>query len=101
MIEGSLTTGAQEHWYLEPQTALCVPEEDGDITVYASSQNPTETQIIVSEVLGLESKNVVCEVKRMGGGFGGKETQANNIAAWGSIVGLSQQKACDDAAFQG
>ncbi|MDV7393774.1 molybdopterin cofactor-binding domain-containing protein, partial [Arthrospira platensis SPKY1] len=63
ILEGTVRTGAQEHWYLEPQTALCVPQEDGDMLVYASSQNPTETQMIVAEVLGLEAKNVVCEVK--------------------------------------
>ena len=87
-----MTTGAQEHWYLEPQTALSVPQEDGDITVYASSQNPTETQIIVAKVLGLESKNVTCEVKRMGGGFGGKETQANHIAAWSALLAYHTKK---------
>jgi xanthine dehydrogenase large subunit len=92
IIEGSLTSGAQEHWYLEPQTALSVPQEDGDMIVYASSQNPTETQIIVAEVLGLESKNVICEVKRMGGGFGGKETQANHIAAWSALLAYQTKK---------
>jgi xanthine dehydrogenase large subunit len=52
----------------------------------ASSQNPTETQLVVAEVLGLQANEVVCEVKRMGGGFGGKETQANHLAAWAALL---------------
>lgn len=85
-IQGSLTSGAQEHWYLETQSAVCVPGENRNMTVYASSQNPTETQNVVAEVLGLQSHQVICEVKRMGGGFGGKETQANPIAAWAALL---------------
>lgn len=86
VIEGALKTGAQEHWYLETQSALCVPGENRSVTVYASSQNPTETQLVVAEVLGLQANDVVCEVRRMGGGFGGKETQATHIAAWAALL---------------
>ncbi len=86
VIEGSLKTGAQEHWYLETQAAVCIPGENREMTVYASSQNPTETQMVVAEVLGLQANEVVCEVKRMGGGFGGKETQGNHIAAWAALL---------------
>jgi xanthine dehydrogenase large subunit len=86
ILTGELHTGAQEHWYLEPQTALCVPGEDKEMMVYASSQNPAETQTIVAEVLGVKAKDVVCEVKRMGGGFGGKETQGNHVAAWAALL---------------
>ena len=86
IITGELHTGAQEHWYLEPQTALCIPGEDKEMMVYASSQNPAETQAIVAEVLGVHAKDVVCEVKRMGGGFGGKETQGNHVAAWAALL---------------
>jgi xanthine dehydrogenase large subunit len=86
VLEGSLKTGAQEHWYLETQAAVCIPGENREMTVLASSQNPTETQLIVAEVLGLQSNEVVCEVKRMGGGFGGKETQGNHIAAWAALL---------------
>ncbi len=85
-IKGSLTTGAQEHWYLETQSAFCIPGEDNTMTVYASSQNPTETQEVVAEMLGWPSNKVVCEVRRMGGGFGGKETQASHIAAWSALL---------------
>ncbi len=86
ILNGSLKTGAQEHWYLETQAALCVPGENREMVVYASSQNPTETQFVVADVLGLDAKEVVCEVKRMGGGFGGKETQGNHVAAWAALL---------------
>ena len=86
LIKGELKTGGQEHWYLETQTALVVPGEGKEIVVHASSQNPTETQAIVAEVLGIQKNEVEVEVKRMGGGFGGKETQGNHVAAWASLL---------------
>jgi xanthine dehydrogenase molybdopterin binding subunit len=85
-IKGTLRTGPQEHWYLETQSALCVPGEDREMTVYASTQNPTETQAIVAEVLGVGKNDVVCEVRRLGGGFGGKETQGNHVSAWAALL---------------
>ena len=92
ILEGTFSSGAQEHWYLETQAAVAVPGEGKEITVYASSQNPGETQIIVSEVLGVDFKDVVCEVRRMGGGFGGKETQGNHVAAWASLLAVKTGK---------
>lgn len=92
IIEGELRTGAQEHWYLETQSCICVPGEDGDMMVYASSQNPAETQAIVAEVLGVGKHRVVCETRRMGGGFGGKETQGNHVAAWAALLALRTGK---------
>lgn len=85
-LEGILETGAQEHWYLETQSALAVPGEGREMTVYASSQNPSETQAIVAEVLGIPRNEVEVEVRRMGGAFGGKETQANHVAAWAALL---------------
>jgi len=85
-FEGKLYINGQEHWYLETQTALAVPSENNEIKIYASSQNPTETQAIVAEVLGLKLNQVEVEVKRLGGGFGGKETQGNHIAAWAALL---------------
>ncbi len=85
-IEGELKINGQEHWYLETQTALAVPGEDKEIKIFASSQNPTETQAIVAEVLGISKNEVEVEVKRMGGGFGGKETQGNHVAAWAALL---------------
>lgn len=86
VVYGELFTGGQEHWYLETQTALCVPGEGKAMTVYASSQNPSETQAIVAEVLGVSLNKVNVIVKRMGGAFGGKETQANHVAAWAALL---------------
>lgn len=84
-IEGTLKTGAQEHWYLETQSSLCIPIED-DYYIYSSTQHPSETQAIVAEVLGLNRNRIIVEVKRMGGGFGGKETQGNHVAAWAALL---------------
>lgn len=85
-LEGELETGAQEHWYLETQSALAVPGEGKEMLVFASSQNPAETQAIVAEVLGIAKNEVDVEVRRMGGAFGGKETQANHVAAWAALL---------------
>ncbi|HEY2155787.1 MAG TPA: molybdopterin cofactor-binding domain-containing protein, partial [Isosphaeraceae bacterium] len=76
VLEGKLRTGGQEHFYLEPQAARAVPGEDGQILVQSSTQNPSEVQSVVAKVLGLPYNKVVCECRRMGGAFGGKETQA-------------------------
>jgi len=85
-LEGELETGAQEHWYLETQSALAIPGEGKEMIVHASSQNPAETQAIVAEVLGISKNEVDVEVRRMGGAFGGKETQANHVAAWAALL---------------
>ena len=86
VIRGELRTGAQEHWYLESQACLCVPGEGGTITAFSSTQHPSETQAVIAEVLGLPAHDVVVEVRRLGGGFGGKETQANHVAAWAALL---------------
>ncbi len=86
ILEGTITTGGQEHWYLETQSALAVPGEDLEIKVYSSTQHPSETQAIVAEVLGVNRNEVEVEVRRMGGAFGGKETQANHYAAWAALL---------------
>ena len=86
VITGELRTGAAEHWYLESQASLSVPGEGNEIVVYSSSQHPSETQALVAEVLGVRRKDVVVEVRRMGGAFGGKETQANHTACWSALL---------------
>ncbi len=85
-LKGELETGAQEHWYLETQSCLCIPGEDKEINVFSSTQHPSETQTIVAEVLGISKNEVVVETRRMGGAFGGKETQANHTAAWTALL---------------
>lgn len=86
VITGELRTGAQEHWYLESQVCLCLPGEGNEINVYSSTQHPSETQALIAEVLGVRKHDVVVEVRRMGGAFGGKETQANHTACWTALL---------------
>ena len=83
---GTVRIGGQEHFYLEGQVALAVPGEDGAVLVYSSTQHPSEVQHIVARVLGVPDSFVTCRVRRMGGGFGGKETQATQ---WAVIAALA------------
>ncbi len=85
-IKGRFTTGAQEHWYLETQTALCLPGEDDELFIHSSTQNPSEVQTIIAEVLKITRNAVTVETRRMGGAFGGKETQAHHVAAWAALL---------------
>ncbi len=85
-ISGELHTGAQEHWYLESQVCLCVPGEGNELNVFSSTQHPSETQTLIAELLGIGKHDVVVEVRRMGGAFGGKETQANHTACWTALL---------------
>src|SRR6202034_2230708 len=86
LLSGRVTIGGQEHFYLESQIALAIPGEDGDMLVHSSTQHPSEIQHIVSHVLHVPSHAVTVEARRMGGGFGGKETQANLFAAAAALV---------------
>lgn len=73
-LQGRLRVGGQDHFYLEGHIAVAHPQEDGAMVVHASTQHPTEVQHMVAHALGKSSKDVVVECRRMGGGFGGKET---------------------------
>ena len=83
----------QEHLYLESQAALACPGEDGQLVVHASTQGPTETQHVVAAALGLGMHQVVCVCKRMGGGFGGKETQGSLPAMMAALVARATGRA--------
>ena len=83
---GQLRIGGQEHFYLEGQVAFAIPGEDDALLVHSSTQHPSEVQHIVARVLGLPDSFVTCQVRRMGGGFGGKETQASH---WAAIAALA------------
>lgn len=85
-LEGKVIIRGAEHFYLESQAAIAYPKEDGQIEVHSSSQHSTETQHVVAHALGLSYKDVVCVVKRMGGAFGGKESQAAPFAAYAALV---------------
>ncbi|HEX2216621.1 MAG TPA: molybdopterin cofactor-binding domain-containing protein, partial [Xanthobacteraceae bacterium] len=75
-LSGELRCGGQDHFYLEGQIALAIPGDAGDMFVHSSTQHPTEVQHAVANLLGLPFSAVTCEVRRMGGAFGGKESQA-------------------------
>ncbi len=92
---GELHSGGQEHWYLETQTALAVPGEGKEMRIFSSTQHPDETQAVVANVLGVSRNHVEVEVKRMGGAFGGKETQANHVAAWAALLANHTKKAVE------
>ena len=85
-LEGRVRIGGQEHFYLEGQAALAVPGEDDEMRVYSSTQHPSEVQNLVAHMLGVPGAAVVCECRRMGGAFGGKESQA---AQWACLAALA------------
>ena len=80
-LKGNFTTGSQEHFALEGHVAFVIPSEDNDFQVFSSTQHPTETQQIIAKMLNQKSNTITVEVRRIGGGFGGKETQSFIFAA--------------------
>ena len=89
---GELHVGGQEHFYLEAQAALVYLDESDQVMVHASTQHPTETQLIVARVLGVPSHAVTCQSLRMGGAFGGKEVQANTWACVAAVGALKTKR---------
>lgn len=85
-VRGQLRIGGQEHFYLEGQVSLAVPGEDGEMLLYTATQHPSDTQEVVARILGLEANGVRVHVRRMGGGFGGKETQGTLFAAVAAVA---------------
>lgn len=75
VLEGNLQIGGQEHFYMESQSSIVVPLETNEFLVYSSTQAATKTQFTVAKALGIDANRVVCKTKRLGGGFGGKETR--------------------------
>ena len=88
-LTGQLHIGGQEHLYLECQVSMCVPQEDGGMLVYSSTQSPTDVQRLVAAVLNVPMNRVTVDVRRIGGGFGGKETHATQ---WACIAALLARK---------
>ncbi len=93
-VEGRFDIGGQEHFYLEGQAALALPQEGGDMVVHSSTQHPTEIQHKVAEALGLPMHAVRVETRRMGGGFGGKESQGNALAVACAVAARATGRAC-------
>jgi xanthine dehydrogenase molybdopterin binding subunit/xanthine dehydrogenase small subunit len=87
-LEGEFELGGQEHFYLETHAAWAEPGEDGSVRVTSSTQHPSEVQTVIAHVLHLPINKVVVQSPRMGGGFGGKETQANTPAALAALAAI-------------
>ncbi len=85
-LSGTLEVGGQEHFYLEGQVAYAVPHEQNQWQIFSSTQHPGEVQHWVAHALGLDNHAVKVECRRMGGGFGGKETQAGHVAVWAAVA---------------
>lgn len=91
-LTGNLTIGGQEHYYLESQVALAIPTENKELVVHSSTQNPTEVQHLVAHVLDIPQHSVEVITRRMGGGFGGKETDSSQLACICAL--FAQQTQC-------
>jgi len=94
VVAGQIEIGGQEHFYLEGQAALAVPQDGAEMVVHASSQHPTEIQHKVADALGLPMGAVRVEVRRMGGGFGGKESQGNALAVAAALAAWRTGRPC-------
>ncbi len=94
VVHGEMRCGGQDHFYLETQAALVIPQEDNSFHILSSTQHPNEIQKMAALVLGLPANQVVCEVPRMGGGFGGKESQATQPACWAALGAWATGRPC-------
>ncbi len=92
ILKGKLYSGGQDHFYLEGQIAMTIPQEDNNLLVYSSTQHPSETQQIIGKVLKQNYNSIHVIVRRIGGGFGGKETQSFLFAAITSIAAKKLSK---------
>lgn len=93
-LQGSIEMGGQEHFYLEGQAALVLPQENGDMLVHSSTQHPTEIQHKVAHAIGKPMHAVRVEIRRMGGGFGGKESQGNALAIACAVGAMLTDRPC-------
>jgi xanthine dehydrogenase large subunit len=92
-LKGRISIGGQDHFYLEGQISLAMPGEDDDVVLSTSTQHPSEVQLMVATVLGTHQHAVTVNVRRMGGGFGGKETQGNLFAAVAALAAKKFRRA--------
>lgn len=86
VVKGRMKLGGQEHFYLESQIALAIPGEGDELLLHCSTQHPTEIQVMVAQALGIPHASVTVNMRRMGGGFGGKETQGNLFAVVAALA---------------
>ncbi len=92
-LSGAMEMGGQDHFYLEGQVSMAVPMEDGDVLIHCSTQHPSEVQHNIAHVLDRPANAVTVEVRRMGGAFGGKESQAAQWAALAALVAVKTGRA--------
>lgn len=93
-LSGRIEMGGQEHFYLEGQAALALPQDNGDMVVHSSTQHPTEIQHKVAHAIGQPMHAVRVETRRMGGGFGGKESQGNALAVACAVAAMETGRCC-------
>jgi xanthine dehydrogenase large subunit len=93
-LQGRWTLGGQEHFYLEGMVAYAMPQPEGCMRVLSSTQHPTEVQHMVAHALGVSQTQVQVETRRIGGGFGGKESQSSHVAAWAALAAHKTGKPC-------
>ncbi len=93
-LKGRVSVGGQDQFYLEGQIAIAIPAEDGDLVVYSSTQHPGEVQHLVASAVGKQSKDVVVICRRMGGAFGGKESQPALIACIAALMARKTGRPC-------
>jgi xanthine dehydrogenase large subunit len=91
-LSSTFTMGGQDHFYLEGQIAVALPQEDGGMLLHSSTQHPTEVQAVVAHALGMSVNRIVVSCRRMGGGFGGKESQAALMAAAAAVLARKTQR---------
>ncbi len=92
-LKGNFTTGSQEHFALEGQVAFVIPQEDNDFKIFSKTQHPSETQQIIAKMLNQKSNTVVVETRRLGGSFGGTETQSFIFAAICTLLAKKTKRA--------
>ena len=93
-LQRRLDLGGQDQFYLEGHIAMAIPEEDDGLLVYSSTQHPDEVQHLVAHATGRSASDVVCICRRMGGAFGGKESQAATIACIAALMAVKTGRAC-------
>jgi xanthine dehydrogenase large subunit len=93
-LQRRLALGGQDQFYLEGHVAMAIPQEDGGLLVYSSTQHPDEVQHLVAEATGRDAKDIVCICRRMGGAFGGKESQAATIACIAALMTVKTGRSC-------
>lgn len=93
-LQGRVHLGGQDHFYLEGQIAMVLPRDDGDLFIFSSTQHPGELQALIAAATGKQAKDVVVECRRMGGGFGGKESQPALIACIAALMTQRTGRAC-------